>query len=73
LLRKLDELAKAEADLSNHEKRLSVIEQQVLTESTMPACEFYSSHRFFVNLCEFICRIKNLHILLTTFSLKVLF
>ncbi|KAG2593637.1 hypothetical protein PVAP13_5NG012544 [Panicum virgatum] len=29
LLRKLDELAKAEADLSNHEKRLSVIEQQI--------------------------------------------
>ncbi|XP_066310411.1 structural maintenance of chromosomes protein 2-1-like [Miscanthus floridulus] len=29
LLRKLDELAKAEADLSDHEKRLSVIEQQI--------------------------------------------
>ncbi|PAN27004.1 hypothetical protein PAHAL_5G052900 [Panicum hallii] len=29
LLRKLDELAKAEVDLSNHEKRLSVIEQQI--------------------------------------------
>ncbi|KAL6613984.1 hypothetical protein ACP70R_036254 [Stipagrostis hirtigluma subsp. patula] len=28
LLRKLDELAKAEADLSDHEKRLSVIEQK---------------------------------------------
>ncbi|CAD6228646.1 unnamed protein product [Miscanthus lutarioriparius] len=29
LLRKLGELAKAEADLSDHEKRLSVIEQQI--------------------------------------------
>ncbi|ONM35433.1 Structural maintenance of chromosomes protein 2-2 [Zea mays] len=35
LLRKLDELAKAEADLSDHEKKLFVIEQQVFWHSAM--------------------------------------
>jgi hypothetical protein len=44
LLRQLHELAKAEADLANHEKRLSVIEQKVLTEFIATTCCLRTSY-----------------------------
>jgi hypothetical protein len=38
LLKKLHELAKAEADLSDHKDRLSVIEQKVFTSCNANTC-----------------------------------